>query len=87
VECQDARKLEVLLSYLFDAAALQGPCREDWLKLYDKEVRQGGLARLVGSWAMLTCRACDGKPACRVGVEPSTAYVMVEGLQNTAFQG
>lgn len=38
VEVQDDRKMEVLLSYLFDTAALQGNCREDWLKVYDKEV-------------------------------------------------
>lgn len=34
----DARQMEVLLGYLFDPTALQGPCRQDWLKVYDKEV-------------------------------------------------
>ena len=33
--------MEVLLSYLFDPDTLKGPCREDWLKVYDKEVGGG----------------------------------------------
>jgi hypothetical protein len=42
--------MEVLLSYLFDPAALQGNCREDWLKVYDKEVRKLAVPSVQGGW-------------------------------------
>ncbi len=39
VASQDAQKLAVLLRYLTDEAKLREVCREEWLKLYDKQVR------------------------------------------------
>lgn len=42
MSCQDCAKVEVLLRYLFDPAALRGACREDCLKLYDKQVQYVG---------------------------------------------
>jgi hypothetical protein len=42
VASQDAQKLAVLLRYLTDEAKLQEVCREEWLKLYDKQVGAGG---------------------------------------------
>ena len=35
---QDAQKAAVLLSYLFDVESLNTYAREDWLKVYDKQV-------------------------------------------------
>jgi hypothetical protein len=46
VESQDAQKMVVLLSYLFDGDALTQRAREDWLKSYDKTVRRLGCGRL-----------------------------------------
>ena len=39
VEAQDPQKMAVLLSHLFDAAALREGAREDWLKAYDAQAR------------------------------------------------
>jgi hypothetical protein len=40
LEAQDAQKVLLLLQYLFDGERLQHTCREDWLQVYDKEVRR-----------------------------------------------
>jgi hypothetical protein len=39
LEAQDAQKVLLLLQYLFNSDRLQQTCREDWLQVYDKEVR------------------------------------------------
>lgn len=39
LEAQDAQKVLLLLQYLFNGSRLQQTCREDWLQVYDKEVR------------------------------------------------
>lgn len=47
VASQDAQKLAVLLRYLTDEAKLREVCREEWLKLYDKQVGGGGACGAV----------------------------------------
>ena len=36
---QDGQKMLVLLHFLFDEEMLQKYCRDEWMKLYDAEVR------------------------------------------------
>lgn len=63
VHAKDAQKMVVFFKYLFDEAYLRDVVRDDWLKIYDKEVRQGGISvrasfahthlRLLGRVGML----------------------------------
>jgi hypothetical protein len=48
VGCQDAQKMIVFLRYLFNEANLRSYCRDEWIKLYDKEFVDGVIEGALG---------------------------------------
>ncbi|KAK9810024.1 hypothetical protein WJX72_003564 [[Myrmecia] bisecta] len=44
---KDAQKMIVFLQYLFHEETLRGPCRDQWLGIYDKEYTDGLIATLL----------------------------------------
>lgn len=49
----NAQKIYVFLKYLFDEAHLKEAVRDEWLKIYDKEVSDRAAGAAAGSPVML----------------------------------
>jgi hypothetical protein len=51
VDAKEPQKMVVFFKYLFDERYLRGPLRDNWLKLYDKQVGVGVRVGMgIGIW-------------------------------------
>lgn len=57
------QKIYVFLKYLFDESRLRGAVRDDWLKIYDKEVGDDAMGWLVAGHGARS-NGCAPTSAC-----------------------